>query len=735
MTRKKTSHSEAIQLADYRDRPDEKEEAGISPIGYPPEVIALRDLLNTYLEPARVAVVLRAFEVGAVAHHGQRRKTGEPYIFHPVEVAQILAGMRMDHESIAAAILHDTIEDTALSKEEIREKFGEEIAELVDGVTKLDQMKFRTRKEADAESFRKLMLAMSRDLRVIFIKLADRLHNMRTLGSMALASRRRIASETLSIYAPIADRLGMNSMKQELEDLGFENLYPWRYRTIKEHLSEMTGHRREIVANIEDALRKKMGEAGVPCRISGREKSPYSIYKKMLSKDLSFTEVTDFYAFRIITQTESHCYLALGAVHGLYQPKPGCFKDFIALPKANGYQSLHTVLNSPYGVPIEIQIRTEDMDIMAVKGAAAHWQYKTGEASTGSAQVRAREWLMQMVDAQRHTQDSLEFMDSARSDLFPDEIFVFTPKGKIIDLRRNATALDFAYAIHTDVGNHTKKILVDKVTVPLSTRLSNGQTVKVVTDPEVKPKPEWLQFVGTARARTAIRHYLKSLEQEDTVALGLRLLERALNERGSSVENIEPERWTEYLKEIRLSSQEELFKDLALGSTLASVVATGLQPDSRRDEDQLTDEAISIAGSEGSAVSFGACCLPVPGDRIMAYVSAGKGVVVHRTNCPNVREFRKHPDRCVDVTWAPITRGMFPVGVRVVSRNVPGVLANISASIGEAGSNIETIEQPEANPETATLLFELSVSDRDHMARVMRRLRRNPNVLKVHRTP
>lgn len=739
MTRKKTSHSEAVQLADYREKPDQDVEAGISPIGYPPEVIALRDLLNTYLEPPRVALVLRAFEVGAAAHHGQHRKTGEPYIFHPIEVAQILANMRMDHESIAAAILHDTIEDTHLSKDEITEKFGEEIAELVDGVTKLDQMKFRTRKEADAESFRKLMLAMSRDLRVIFIKLADRLHNMRTLESMPLTSRRRIAKETLSIYAPIADRLGMNSIKSELEDLGFANLYPWRYRTIQEHLSEMTGHQREIVANIEDALRKKMADAGVPCRISGREKSPYSIYKKMLAKDLSFSEVTDFYAFRIITQSESHCYLALGAVHTLYQPKPGCFKDYIALPKANGYQSLHTILNSPYGVPIEIQIRTEEMDMMAVKGAAAHWQYKTGESASGSAQVRAREWLMQMVDAQRHTQDSLEFMEGARSDLFPDEIFVFTPKGKIIDLRRNATALDFAYAIHTDVGNHTKKILVDKATVPLSTRLDNGQTVKVITDPEVKPKPEWLQFVSTARARTAIRHYLKSLEQEDTVALGMRLLERALNARGSSVEDIPAERWEEYLKEIRLGSQEELFKDLALGSTLASVVAARLMPDSpsgkKGGEEDITDEAISIAGSEGSAVSFGACCLPVPGDRIMAFVSAGKGVVVHRTQCPNVREFRKHPDRCVDVTWAPITRGMFPVGVRVVARNVPGVLANISASIGEAGSNIEAIEQPESNPETATLRFELSVTDRDHMARVMRRLRRNNNVIKVQRSP
>ncbi|MGH8035246.1 MAG: RelA/SpoT family protein, partial [Lysobacterales bacterium] len=405
-------------------------------------------------------------------------------------------------------------------------------------------MKFRTRSEADAESFRKLMLAMSRDLRVIFIKLADRMHNMHTLDQMSLSSRRRIARETLDIYAPIADRLGMNGMKSELEDMGFANLYPWRYRTINDHLDTMTGHRKEIVENINQALMKRMADAGVGCRISGRQKSPYSIYRKMLSKDLSFSEVTDFYAFRIITESETHCYAALGAVHGLYPPKPGRFKDFIALPKANGYQSLHTILNSPYGLPVEIQIRTEEMDVMAENGAAAHWLYKTGNAGTsGSAQVRAREWLMRLVDVQRHTGDSLEFLDGAKSDLFPDEIFVFTPKGKIIDLRLNATALDFAYAIHTDVGNHTHTALVDNAEVPLSTRLYNGQTVKILTEPAAHPKPEWLEFVSTARARTSIRTYLKSLEHQDAVALGLRLLEQALNARGSSLDAVAQERW------------------------------------------------------------------------------------------------------------------------------------------------------------------------------------------------
>lgn len=706
---------------------------------YPEPVLKLRDLLNTYLAPDKVAIVLAAFKAGESAHRGQHRKTGEAYIFHPVAVAQILANMRMDHESIAAAILHDTIEDTPLSWQDIEQQFGSEIADLVEGVTKLDKMKFRTRTEADAESFRKLMLAMSRDLRVIFIKLADRLHNVRTLESMAPQSRRRIARETLEIYAPIADRLGMNSMKHELEDMGFANLYPWRYRTINEHLEKMTGHRQEIVANIMETLRRKMNEAGVPCRISGRQKSPYSIYKKMLSKDLPFSQVTDFYAFRIITDTETHCYQALGVVHNLYPPRPGRFKDFIALPKANGYQSLHTILKSPYGLPVEIQIRTEEMDVMASKGAAAHWSYKTGEtpsdAAPGSAQVRAREWLMQLVDVQRHTGDSLEFLDHAKSDLFPDEIFVFTPKGKIIDLKKNATALDFAYAIHTGVGNHTAKALVDNTEVPLSTHLASGQTVRIVTDPKAQPKPEWLEFVATARARTAIRHYLKSLRQEDTVALGLRLLEKALNARGYSLEQIPEARWEQFLRENHLERQEDLFHDLALGSTLANIVAARLAPDtSLFPEQQDHEEAITIAGSEGSAVSFGVCCLPVPGDKIMAFMSSDKGLVVHRVSCSNVREFRKHPDRCVDVIWASITKGMFPVAVRIIARNTPGVLANISANISEVGSNIETISQPEANPETATLLLNISVKDRDHMARILRRLRRNSNVIRVQRS-
>jgi len=707
-------------------------------LDYPEPVLKLGGALGGYLEPDQIAVVLRAYEVAERAHRGQTRKTGEPYIFHPVAVAMILANLRMDHESIAAAILHDTIEDTPLGWDDIDRQFGREIANLVEGVTKLDKMKFRTRVEADAESFRKLMLAMSRDLRVVFIKLADRLHNMRTLGSMSHDSRRRIARETLEIYAPIADRLGMNDLQHELEEIGFSNLYPWRHRTIAEHLRSNTGDRQEVVENILSALRKRMAEAGIECRVSGRQIAPYSIYKRMHKKDLSFDEVTNFYAFRIVTGSEADCYLALGAVHGLFQPKPGGFKDYIALPKANGYQSLHTMLNSPFGLPIQIQIRTEAMDLMASKGAAAHWQSKTFDLADGltggTAEVRAREWLMRLVDVQRHTGDSLEFLDHAKSDLFPDEIFVFTPKGKIIDLRKNSTALDFAYAIHTDVGNHTRRAMVDNVEVPLSTRLDNGQTVRIVTDPGVQPKPEWLEFAATARARTSIRHYLKSLRQEDTVALGMKLLEKALNARGTSIDQVSDERWAAYLEANHLPRQEDLFHDLALGKTLANVVASKLVPEiGLLPGAQDAGEAITIAGTEGNALSFGACCTPVPGDDIMAYVSVDKGLVVHRVNCANVREFRKHPDRCVAVNWAPITQGMFPVALTIEAHNTPGVLASISASIGGAGSNIETVALPESNPETSTLLFTISVTDRDHMARVLRKLRRNPKVVRVHR--
>ena len=699
----------------------------------PGAVRQLRDLLNTYLEPEQVATVLRAYEVGAEAHQGQKRRSGEAYIMHPVAVARILAGMRMDQQTITAAILHDTVEDTALEHDDLEREFGTEVARLVDGVTKLDKMKFRTRREADAESFRKLLLAMSRDLRVIFIKLADRLHNMRTIDAMSTDARRRISSETLDIYAPIAERLGMNALKEELESLGFANLYPNRYRVISQRVAKVGGNRQEVIDSITADLKKHLSAAGIPARVEGRTKTPYSIYTKMRDKSLPYKEVSDLFAFRIITHSEPHCYQALGVCHSLYRPKPDSFKDYIALPKPNGYQSLHTVLHSTFDVLVEIQIRTEEMDLVAEKGAAAHWLYKaTPDRSTA---VRAREWLLKLVDTQYRSPDASEFLDTAKSELFPDEIFVFTPRGKIIDLKADATALDFAYAIHTDVGNQAIGARIDRQRLPLSTRLENGQTVEILTEKGSTPQSEWLEFVVTSKARTAIRSQLKNLEQADSVAIGDRLLDQALARRGYSMEKVSQRRLERYLAKLGLERLEDLLVRIARGDMLARVAAHKLLPLTQRhraEEDIAT--SLSIGGQEGSAITYSACCHPIPGDPVMGYLSPGKGVVIHRQRCPNVQGLRKnHADRCIDVTWEPLVKGDFSVLLKLVTVNGPGVLASVSATLGQVGANIERVEQKESTRETATLSFVLGVSGRDQLARVLRRLKRNPNVMRVSR--
>ena len=700
----------------------------------PGPVRELRDLLNTYLEPEQVALVLRAYETGAEAHKHQTRRSGEPYIMHPVAVARILAGMRMDHQTVSAAILHDTIEDTPVERADLVREFGEDVAKLVDGVTKLDKMKYRTRLEADAESFRKLLLAMSRDLRVIFIKLADRTHNMRTIGAMSDGSRRRISRETLQIYAPIADRLGMNVLKEELEELGFANLYPNRYRVIQQRVVKLAGNRQQVIESITSALKKRLGEAGIPCRIEGRTKTAYSIYCKMRDKNVPYERVMDVYAFRVVTHSEPHCYQALGVAHSLYQPKPGSFKDYIALPKANGYQSLHTVLNSPFNVPIEIQIRTEEMDLVAEKGAAAHWLYKaTPDRSTA---VRAREWLLKLVETQSRAEDSNEFMDSARAELFPDEIFVFTPRGKIIDLKAESCALDFAYAIHTDVGNQAVGARIDGMAMPLNSRLENGQTIEIITRTGARPQPEWLEFVVTSKARTAIRSHMKNLEQADSVAIGDRLLDQALGRRGYSLETISQRRLERYLTKSGLDRLEDLLIRIARGDLLARAVAGKLLPLTQRHRRDPEDvhASLTIGGDEGSAVSYATCCHPIPGDPIMGYLSPGKGVVIHRQRCPNVPELQKnYADRCLDVTWEPLIHGHFSVALNLITVNGPGVLASVSAALGQIGANIEQVDQSHSTRETAVLRFVLSVTGRDQLARVMRRLRRNPNVMRITR--
>ena len=704
----------------------------------PAFVLALEDQLAGYLAQDQIARVRRAYEVGAQAHAGQTRKSGEPYITHPVAVAGILADLGMDPETIIAAILHDTLEDTLLKPDELTAEFGATVTELVDGVTKLDKLHFKSRQEAAAESFRKMLLAMARDLRVILIKLADRLHNMRTLGSMEAGARRRIARETLEIYAPIAQRLGMNRFKAELQDLGFRAMYPDRHRVIAARIRTVLGNRREAMGKIEAALEARLAAENIPHRIVSRIKSPYSIYTKMRTEQKSFAQVMDVYGFRVVVDAVMHCYHALGAVHALYQPLDGRFRDFIAIPKANGYQSLHTVLFGSFGAPIEIQIRTEDMDAVADRGVAAHWSYKADAAPANSAQNRAREWLSGLVDSQTRTASSIEFIENVKIDLFPDEVYLFTPKGQILALPRNATALDFAYAVHTDVGSHAVAARVDKKLAPLRTRLNSGQTVEIITAPSAVPSTQWLEWVVSAKARTAIRHYLKRLQHEDAIDLGHRMLDRAMDALGASLEALPANAIGQYLEEHKLRALEDLLADIALGNRTADQVARSLLHVHEGFAANLVPHAaekILITGAERGVLSFGNCCHPVPGDDILGYLSAGKGIVVHRLECPNMAELRKAPERCVEIAWDRDVSGDYRVELRIIVANKPGVLAQVAAAVAEARSNIENVEYKERDLMTATLLFTIEVASRKHLADVMRGVRRLGVVNAVYRHP
>ncbi|QAU24345.1 bifunctional (p)ppGpp synthetase/guanosine-3',5'-bis(diphosphate) 3'-pyrophosphohydrolase [Dyella sp. M7H15-1] len=704
----------------------------------PPYVLALKERI-AYLSEQNVARVLRAYKMGAVAHEGQVRKSGEPYITHPIAVAGILAEMGMDAETIIAAILHDTLEDTSLSRTALSGEFGETVAELVDGVTKLDKMRFSSRQEADAESFRKMLLAMARDLRVILIKLADRLHNMRTLGAKESDSRRRIARETLEIYAPIAQRLGMNKIKAELQDLGFHALYPDRYRVISERIRAALGNRREAMSRIEGALSARLIEDHIPVRVVGRIKSPWSIYSKMRSDHKSFAQLMDVYGFRVVTDSAMSCYMVLGVAHALYKPVDRRFKDFIAIPKANGYQSLHTVLLGPFGAPIEVQIRTEEMDSVAERGVAAHWAYKTESGPANSAQARAREWLAALADSQANTPEAAEFIENVKIDLFPDETYLFTPRGDILSLPRNATALDFAYAVHTDVGDHAVAVRVNKKLLPLRTRLESGQQVEIITAPSAVPNPAWLEFVVTGKARTAIRQYLKHLQHEDAVDFGHRMLDRALDAQGASLDSIQPEVLEKFLQKSKFKRLEELLSNIALGNRMPDQVASQLLasrgPAARGTQVAHAAEKIRITGAERGVLSFANCCHPLPGDDIIGYLSPGKGIVVHCIECPNVAELRKSPERCVAIEWDRDVQGDYRAELRIEVINRPGVLATVAAAIAAANSNIENVEYVERDMAAATLLFTIEVKNRKHLAEVIRRVRRTGVVSGAYRYP
>jgi RelA/SpoT family (p)ppGpp synthetase len=692
----------------------------------------LIETLESYLNKEQLAQILSAYEFGAAAHAGQSRKTGEAYITHPVAVAQELAEMRLDAQAITAAILHDTVEDTSVSLDDIARQFGSEVALLVDGVSKLDQIEFRSRAEAQAESFRKMMLAMIEDIRVILVKLADRLHNMQTLGAMPLDKKRRIARETLDIYAPIANRLGINRMKVQLEDLGFKHLHPFRYRVLETALRKSQGSQKQIVKKITEEVEAAMADEGIEGEVVGRQKHLYSIYKKMAEKKRLLSDVVDVYGFRVICNDVNSCYQVLGIVHGLYKPMPGRFKDYIAIPRINGYQSLHTTLFGPKGLPLEVQIRTRDMHRLAESGVASHWIYKADEKSDANPQRRTREWLSSLEQLHQ-SGTSEEFLESVKVDLFPDKIYVFTPKGDIMPLPKGATAVDFAYAVHTDVGDRCVAAKVNRALVPLRTELQNSQTVEVITSKGARPNPNWLTFVRTAKARTAIRQYMKNLRSSESVDLGKRLLDRSLKDLGLSLRKIGKVRMRDALEELGIKSDIQLFEQIGLGERLAPLAARFLADVGSESKDESTQASLIIAGTEGMVVTYGKCCYPIPGDSVMGYLTAGRGVVIHRNQCGNLSNFRKQPEKWISVSWEKDIAREFPCQIQTDTRNKPGVLAEVAATIGDCGSNIEQVEVLGRHDDCSVLSFLLLVKDRVHLARIMRNVRKMKNVIRVSR--
>jgi RelA/SpoT family (p)ppGpp synthetase len=690
--------------------------------------------LESYLPPEHVERVQEAYDFAFQAHDGQRRRSGEPYITHPVAVADLLADLRLDAQTMIAAILHDVMEDTPNTKEEITSRFGREVAELVDGVSKLDQVQFRSRAEAQAESFRKMLLAMVRDIRVIMVKLADRTHNMRTLGAMPPAKRRTIARETLDIYAPIANRLGMHAIKRELEDLGFRALYPRRYKVIDSAVKAAKGNQKQFVGRIASSLKEALELAAIPARIEGREKDAYSIYEKMRRKKLSLNEVVDVYGFRLVVDKPDTCYRTLGVVHSVFKPMPGRFKDYIAIPRVNGYQSLHTTLFGPNGTPLEVQIRTEDMHRIAETGIAAHWQYKEGGGSeVGLQGDRAREWLQQLVEIQQGGNPE-EFLESVKVDLFPDKVYVFTPKGEIRRLPRGATCVDFAYAVHTDVGNRCVAAKVDRRLVPLRTPLRNGQTVEIITAKGATPNPAWANFVVTAKARASIRQYLKNLKRGEAIELGKRLLNQALEEFSLTLRKVSQDAIASVVKELGLRAPDELYEKIGLGERVAPFIARRLLPAEAEAVADGIAGPLAIAGTEGLVVSYARCCFPIPNDPILASLSSGRGVVIHREACGNLASFRKQPEKWISVTWQAATDRVFHVEIRADVTNRMGVLASVASAIAGTQTNIDRVSVVERDTDTSTLIFELLVHDRKQLASVMRAVRTMPEVLKVTRT-
>ena len=702
----------------------------------------LCDLIAQYMDQEQVKEVYRAYLFGAQAHEGQLRVSGEPYIYHPIAVARILAQMHMDVKSIVASILHDVLEDTPATRKLIEREFGKDVAHLVDGVSKLTHIKFKNKIEQQAENIQKVLLAMAKDIRVIMIKLADRLHNMRTLGALKPAKRRRIAQETLDIYIPIANRLGIFIIRHELQDLVFKAIHPVRYQVLEHAVNKGSGHRKELIDKINQALASRLVEMSIDAQIVSRKKHLFSVYNKMRDKNLPFKKILDVYAFRVLVDSVDDCYRVLGIVHNLFKPIPGRFKDYIAIPKSNGYQSLHTALYGPHGIPMEVQVRTEEMDKFAESGIAAHWLYKSpDETGAIAAHARARDWLTGILEMQQSAGDSLEFLENVKVDLFHDEVYVYTPDGDIMKLPRNATPVDFAYAVHTDIGNRCVAAKLDHSFVPLNTPLYSGQTVEIVTSPDSRPNAAWLNYVVTAKARSNIRNYLKNMQADEAMSQGRRLLERCLKPLGMRLDDVKKKKIKTVLKEYGFSDLSELLEDVGMGNRPPSLVVKRLVPERISDgESEETMEmksrsALAISGTEGMVVSYGRCCYPIPGDQIVAKLSKGRGIVVHRDGCKNIEasKKRKHSDKFIDVQWADDASGEFSCEIKLEIENKLGLLARTATVISDSGADIENVYMEDRDGFSMNLLYLIKVSDRKHLAKLMRRLHRTASVMHILR--
>jgi len=697
------------------------------------DIDLLIEEVSAYLKPRDVQHIRVAIEFSRTAHQGQMRQSGDPYISHPIAVARILTTLHLDVQAIIAALLHDVVEDTDTTTEQVEKKFGKPVAELVDGLSKLDKIRFETHEDAQAENFRKMLLAMARDVRVILIKLADRLHNMRTLGSMAQDKCERIARETMEIYAPIANRLGLNDIFRELQDLSFKYLHPNRYAVLAKALKVARGNRREVLGKILDAIRQRLDEFNIQADVTGREKNIFSIYKKMQSKSLAFAEVLDIYGFRVLVNDFASCYVALGVLHGLYKPIPGKFKDYIAIPKVNGYQSLHTTLFGPFGTPIEIQIRTHEMHKIADAGVASHWLYKSGHASINDLHKKTHQWLQDLLESLSQSSDSSEFLEHLKVDLFPDEVYVFTPKGKILSLPRGATAVDFAYSVHTDIGNQCIAVKVNHELVPLRTELRNGDHVEIITAPHAKPNPAWLGYVTTSKARSHIRHFFKTMQSGESAQFGERLLNQALHALGVKPQDMDEAHWSKLLRDAGVKTRQEILADIGLGRRLNMVVARQLASIGETVSSETAANApITIQGTEGMAVQFAKCCRPIPGDPIIGVLKSGQGLVVHTHDCPTLRRGRSSGEQWLDVVWDKNITRPFDVSIKLLVANQRGVLAKVAAAIAEAESNIENVNFSNEGEYTA-LHFTLGVNNRLHLANVMRSLRKIPEVVRIIR--